>query len=382
MALKPFFLTQVDTKSSANGNVVLNTNGQSADPKVTVRALMFDFLLDCTAGDTIDFETFAQAMTIIAQYRDKSPMIESCNASLLDYWAGRTLKADSRTGLGDFAAFGVAAVDANNQIRLRLTIPLADPRRREAHDGCIPLAEIGQFNIHANLAAGVTGACSNMSVTMYALCSEEKEAFLGLRPKFSFQNLTGQVTQFDLGGLVLRSMDAYATDSAHLLASIIANGFQVYVGGEMVVDGTLLGTLEAANALEGEAFYGPFSAWSATLNELLATATCPFTGGGYTSSLATAARHARFFDITADVSAADMEIADKVKFQAISPSANINSIQVLVCGYYPQSSADITRRKAALGVPFIGDKPDVSDGSKAGDLGVNTRRKLPVKLVG
>ena len=171
MARSVFKRLIVDSKTNARGSFVLNPNGYGAPPTTMLKRLLFQFTLTGTSI-VVDLEKFAQSVIITGRYRDGAPCAEAVNASLLDFRAAAFRAGDNNTGLGDFAAPGLKTTAANS-VSLNLFLEFTDPRRREANDVSVPLADIGQFNIQCNFGQGIGGTVSGAECTMFALCSEE-----------------------------------------------------------------------------------------------------------------------------------------------------------------------------------------------------------------
>ena len=381
MARKVFKRILVDSQTNARGNIVLNANGMGAAPEVSVKRLLFLFSIDCSANTvTLDLEQFAQSVNITSRYRDGSPMCESVNASLLDFRSAAFRSGDTRTGLGDFAGPGVMPAGATT-IRLRLAIEFTDPRRREANDVSVPLAEIGQFNIAIDPTAGVGGAgtLTGFTVTMHAHCTEEKEPVLGLRPVYSLQSLTGNVTQWDNGGRILRAIDALATTNATNLQTQIANGWQFFADNELAVDCSTIPTIEEFNAEFQEPHYKPFTALYASTEELAGN-NPPVSGSGFAGVLSAACEHGRIYDINENVSATDLQPVGKCKLQVNNPGANINAVQLLITAYEPQTAETLQRRKAALGLGTASVEANVTDTQAGAQLTPAQKLAIPAVI--
>lgn len=390
MARSVFKRLIVDSKTNARGSFVLNPNGYGAPPTTSLKRLLFQFTL---TGDAIvvDLEKFAQSVIITGRYRDGSPCVEAVNASLLDFRQAAYRMGDNHSGLGDFASPGIRT-SAADEVKLNLFLEFTDPRRREANDVSVPLAEIGQFNIQANFGQGITGGgVSGAECTMFALCSEEKEPVLGLRPVYALQNLQGQSTTWDNGGRILRSIDALATgthlDNAdppvavdNTLADSIYSGFSLFCDGEQTVDCTTIPTVEEFNAQFGEPHYKPITAIFATNVALqydgYERSLTP-SGGGYGYTAWKPTQHGRIFDLLENVSATELQVVNKMRFQANSPGAAINSVQLLITGYEPQTAESIQRRKAALGLSLASSEPNVSDTQAGQSLSPSQKATLP-----
>lgn len=386
MARTVFKRLIVDSKTNARGSFVLNPNGYGAPPTTSLKRLLFQFTLTGTTI-VVDLEKFAQSVIITGRYRDGSPCVEAVNASLLDFRQAAYRMGDNYSGLGDFASPGLKTTSAS-EVKLNLFLEFTDPRRRQANDVSVPLAEIGQFNVQANFGQGITGTVEGAECTMFALCSEEKEPVLGLRPVYALQNLQGQSTTWDNGGRILRAIDALATGTHEVegdatdntLAYSIFSGWSLFCDGEQTVDCTTIPTVEEFNAQFGEPHYKPISAILATTRAAEYDGTAAgliATGGGYGYTAWKPAQHGRIFDLLENVSATDLQIVNKMRFQANSPGPAINSVQLLITGYEPQTAESIQRRKAALGLSLASSEPNVTDTQAAQSLSPSQKATLP-----
>ena len=372
----------VDSKSNARGSFVINPNGYAAAPSEMCQRLILQFTLTCEdsgeAPTALNFETFAQNVIITSRYRDGSPFIEAVNASLLDFRAAAFRSADTRAG-GDFAVPG-SCTQSGGVITLNLPIEFTDPRRRVPGDVSVPLAEIGQFNIQANLTQGVTnGAITGAVCTLYAHCSDEAEPVLGQRIVYSLQNLQGQSTTFDNGNRILRSIDAYQTAAGSTLYTDIQSGFQLFLDGELAVDGSTIGNLEAFNAQFAEPFYKPFYTILSTYATFANASPLTF-GAGYYSELGAPCRHAKVYDFGEGTSATDLQAVSKVRFQASNPGSGINGVQLLISAYEPQTAESLQRRKMSLGLGLATVEPNVSDTQAATSLSPTAKASLPAVI--
>lgn len=384
MARSADFLTLIDSQSNPGGSVVVNANKSNAFPaNVSVKRLFVEFRIDFTGGTVEDpttfvYEDFARGIIITSRYSDQSPMIEAVNASLLDFAAAAFRTQDTRFG-GDLAMYGRFQSESAGSVSLVLPIEFTDPLRREPNDVSIPLAEIGQFNISAAaaLATITNGTVTGFRVNLRALCCEEKEPVLGLRPVYSLQSVVGQTTNWDNNDRLLRSIQAYSTvkdgNTPRPLAANIANGFQLFADGQMIVDGSTLTTLESLCIYTGERHYKPTGTAAANSEAFSSNAAHdPIMSVNNGSQ----ALHARVFDIGESLSATDLTPVSKLRLQISNPGANVTGVQLLTVSYEKQTAESVNRRLRSLGLSTVMPEPNVTD-TQPGQLTTEQKWAIP-----